>query len=410
VTNNASDKPNTIGAGAAAGAASAAKPEKAAEGEEAKRAGSDEVPDKKKSRSTSRGIFNRLQGKKEELETKKEEKKAEKEEAKEEKKAEKEEAKEGDKTEEAAAAAAAGPSTGEWLASGQRGTQALTPDTAEAAAAAPVEEKAAEPAAETAAAEPAKAEEAKPSKRGSIFGRFGSGFSGLRSPAKEKDQKESELKPDVPPKDPVVADAAPQIPEPTTETTVEAGAPATEAAAEPKTEATPAEAAKEETASPKEKQGFLSFIKKDRNRSVSPSANMKEAPKKEEAKKEEPAAEAAAEPAAVPVEADKPAEPTTDGAADKAAAEPAKTENKRQSVLQGLGRRASKAFKGFQSPRKENDAPAAAAAAEPAAEEAQPTVNGETKPSEPQSQIGDVVGDAVTVSQPQTTPAVAASA
>lgn len=86
------DKPHTIrttassaaaGAGAAAGAATA---KKSTDGDKAEtpRAGSDvdDSQKKQKSRSTSRGMLDRLKGKKEELETKKEEKKTDKEETK----------------------------------------------------------------------------------------------------------------------------------------------------------------------------------------------------------------------------------------------------------------------------------------------------------------------------------------
>ena len=98
------DKPNTM-AGGAAGVAAAARsrsqPKKSVDADkldDAKRTGSsedDELAKKhQKSRSTSRGgMLDRLKGKKNEMDAKREEKKAEKEEAKEEKKEEKEEKK-----------------------------------------------------------------------------------------------------------------------------------------------------------------------------------------------------------------------------------------------------------------------------------------------------------------------------
>lgn len=255
-----------------------------------------------------------------------------------------------------------------------------------------------------------------------------SGF--IKSPGKEKDQKDAELKPEVPPKDTAVSETAPQIPEPTTDVTEAAAVPAaesTEAAAETK----PAEPAKEQTeaTSPKDHKGFLSGFLNKRNRSVSPSANMKEAPKKEEVKKEEqkPEEEAApvtddtaepsteaAKPNEVPVAetSDKPSEPK----ADEKKAE----DHRRTSVFSGIGRRASKAFKNFQSPTKKEDvAPATTAKKEETGEskpaEDKPVVNGEAAKapeSEPTQNptIGDVVPDAVNVGQPQTTPVVTASA
>ena len=254
---------------------------------------------------------------------------------------------------------------------------------------------------------------AKPSKRGSIFGKMG--FGSLKSPQKEKDEKDAELKPEVPPKDEPVSDEPPQIPatqvEPAEETKTE------ELKTEEDKPATP-EDKKEATTPGKEKKNFLSglsFMKRDR--SVSPSANMKEAP----AKTEETAA------AEVPKEA----EPVEEGKADEAIAETTAVEplkpatgeetggkaEKRQSVLGSLGRRASKAFKGMQQPKKENTAPATeakkdeTAVAEPAKEE--PSTNGEVKKEESAAPaaIGDVVPEAINVGKPENqAPAVAASA
>ncbi|KAH9827121.1 mediator of DNA damage checkpoint protein 1-like, partial [Teratosphaeria destructans] len=420
-------KPNTVAAGAA-GLAGAAAGKKSVE--EPKRANSDDVvPEKqKKSRSTSRGILGRFQNKKEEAEAKKEakeeakeEKKAEKEEAKEEKKIEKEEKKaekEAEKAESHADKAGEAAATAAVVGGSTLDAQG----TAERAVGAPVSGETTDEGIPT-----TKAEETKPAKRGSIFGRLGSNFSGLRSPNKEKDAKEVELKPEVPAKDNAVSETAPQIPEPTTETATETPVIAGDVA-EPKSESKTAEAAKEQldaVTPSKENKSFLSgFTNKLRNRSVSPSANMKEAPKKEEATTAavaEPEA-AKADPVAATTEADKPLEPVaaSDPAGEKAAEPAAATPNKRESVFQGLGRRASKAFKSFSVPqKKENEVPATttteakkeeakeAEVAAPAAEESKPVVNGESKPAET---IGDVVPEAVSTGHPQSTPTVTASA
>ncbi|KAF2771641.1 hypothetical protein EJ03DRAFT_334593 [Teratosphaeria nubilosa] len=413
-------KPNTVAAGAAAGKKSV---------EEPKRADSDDVAQEKqkKSRSTSRGILGRFQNKKEEAEAKKEakeeakeEKKAEKEEAKEEKKIEKEEKKAEKEAEKAEKHA---DKAGEAASAAVVGGSALDAQgTAERAVGAPVSGETAVEGIPT-----TKAEETKPAKRGSIFGRLGSNFSGLRSPNKEKDAKEAELKPEVPAKDTAVSETAPQIPEPTTETATETPGIAGDVT-EPKSEGKPAEAAKEQldAVSPsKENKSFLSgFTNKLRNRSVSPSANMKEASKKEEATTaavSEPQA-VKADPVAATTEADKPVEPVaaSEPAAEKAVEPAAATPNKRESVFQGLGRRASKAFKSFSVPqKKENEVPATttteskkeeakeAEVAAPASEESKPVVNGESKPAET---IGDVVPEAVSTGHPQSTPTVTASA
>ncbi|CAK3953816.1 Hypothetical predicted protein [Lecanosticta acicola] len=387
-------KPSTV-AGAALRSQSKPKKSTDAADKTVERTGSvedEDVEKKQKSRSTSRGMLNRLKGKKEEVAEKKEEKKEEKEAEKEEKKAE-ETGPVSDSTEAAPVLA---------------GAAALeTPAAAEAAAA--------EPAVETPAVEE-KAEKSKPAKRGSIFGRVSSGWSGLKSPAKEKEAKDAELKAE--PKDAAVSENPPVLPETATaEPALET--PAVPAVEEP-TEAKP-EAPKDETATPtKEKSNFLSglgFMK--RNRSVSPSTPMKQEPAKKETdetpaeavKTEEPAIEGAA----VETEADKPVEK---------AEEPAKAEtpNKRQSVLGSLGRRASKALNRMQAPKKSE--PTAAASTEAKKEETTegakaaeetPVVNGETKQTEEEAQksIGDVVPDAVNVGQPQaqqSAPTVTASA
>jgi hypothetical protein len=105
-------------------AAARSKSQAKSTNDEPKRGGSDaeEAADKKKSRSTSRGVFDKLKGKKDEVEAKREEKKEEKQEAKEEKKIEKEEAKAEKEGEAAPAAAVAGgaaaldaPSVGKFI-------------------------------------------------------------------------------------------------------------------------------------------------------------------------------------------------------------------------------------------------------------------------------------------------------
>ncbi|KAI7562827.1 hypothetical protein KC343_g21899, partial [Hortaea werneckii] len=280
---------------------------------------------------------------------------------------------------------------------------------------------------------------AKQNKRSSIFGRMSSGFSGFKSPSKEKSEKEVELKPEVPAKDNAVSESAPQIPEPATETTE---TPAANAEAE-KADNKPAEAAEKKPEETTQQKGFLSglpFMNK-RNRSVSPSANATETPAKEESAPVEPTTVAAPDETIKPAAAETPA---TDSNAEKADEKPAEkveepkalaesTPNKRSSMFGNIGRRASKAFKGMQSPtKKENAAPAAAEAkkeestAEGAAtksDEDKPAVNGESKATEPSTEqkpsetIGDVVPGAVNVGetehqqpQQQAPPAVAASA
>lgn len=237
----------------------------------------------------------------------------------------------------------------------------------------------------------------------------------MKSPTKEKEQKDAELKPEVPPKDEPVSAMPPQIPDTTPDTALPA-AEEMRAEAEAKPEA--AEEKKDAITPGKEKPNFLSnlsFMGK-RNRSVSPATNMKEAPVKSEAAADD-----------VPKEPEQVEEGKTDEAvAETTAAEPLKpTEEpakndkseKRQSVLGSLGRRASKAFKGIQSPRKENTAPSTDAKKEEttvaAPVEDKPTTNGETKAAgfEQQNSIGDVVPAAVTAGNPEHQPAaVAASA
>ena len=243
------------------------------------------------------------------------------------------------------------------------------------------------------------------------------GWSGMKSPQKEKDEKDAELKPEVPPKDEPVSDAPPQIPATSGETVD----PTIEVPQLEEDKPTTSEEKKEVATPGKEKKNFLSslsFMKRDR--SVSPSTPMKEAPAKTE---ETSPVEAPTESA--PVEENKQddalVEPTS---ADlmKSTQETPKTEEtpkseKRQSVLGSLGRRASKAFKGMQAPKKENIAPATEAKKEespvvaPATEE--PITNGEVHKEEhiQPAVIGDVVPEAINVGKPEHQPAtVAASA
>jgi len=230
----------------------------------------------------------------------------------------------------------------------------------------------------------------KVSKRGSIFGKIPGSWNSLKSPTKEKAEKDAELKPEVPPKDTTISDVPPQLPDTTTTEPITGGAPVIEAA-KPETEAaseTPIAAADVSTPN-KEKKNFLSGFRNSsfmsaRNRSVSPAAVTKEPATKTEApavpaKEEEmPVAAAASE----PIKAEEPATATTEAAAaptvpgesaaDKTAEEKltepksdatatSPTNNKRSSVLgnfSSLGRRASKALNNMKSPKKENVAPA----------------------------------------------------
>ena len=290
----------------------------------------------------------------------------------------------------------------------------------------------------------------------------------MKSPAKEKDLKDAELKPQVPPKDAGVSETAPQIPEPTSTATAEPVAEPIAAdtpvdAAEPTmTQGKPAESAKEvlDPLSPKseKKAGFLSGLPfmKTRDRSVSPSAAVKDTPAKVEdapavppkesetlaseplAAESTPAAAetalteptpAAQEPIAPVHDTPAAVDPVPETPASKIdeakpvgttdATSPTSNANKRQSVLGNLGRRASKAFKGMQTPKKENAAPTTTATepkidepkvSEPVAEK--PVTNGESKIAEPEqpNSIGDVSSDAIHVGQAQSTPTVAASA
>lgn len=377
------DKPNVMaGNAAAAGGAASNKrsqsvPKKSTDvdnAEGAKRTGSsssssgEETKDKKnKSRSTSRGMLGRLKGKKDEVETKREAKKEEKSETKEEKEEEKADAKEGEKTGDTA------PMAG--------GAALDAPSTAERAMGAPVDEKDTETPAAPATATPTTvipttadtttAERPKANKRSSIFGKFGQSWGNMKSPVKEKEQKDAELKPTVPPKD-GVSETAPQIPEPNTTAT-------SEPAIETPTVVKPTETAISGEAKPevvkdttagtpgKERSGFLSGFMNKRSRSVSPSTGMKEAPKPAE----QTAKPAESTPFATPAEESAPAdtttatepattstEPATEKTTEKAIEEPKKEEKRSSGFLGNISRRASKAFKGSpianNTPKKEN--------------------------------------------------------
>ena len=344
-------------------------------------------------------MLNRLKGKKEEHDVKKEEKKDEKEAVKEEKAVEKDLSKTDETTPVVAAAPVAATTETPAAESSAVGKHAILSadgsiytnnrpaEPVAATTAAPTEEKPIEAlpvAADTTATPEEKA--AKPSKRGSIFGRIPSAWGSLKSPSKEKGEKEAELKPEVPAKDAAVSESAPQLPETATTEPIETPvvAPATEATkpeiTEPATEATkPTEATPS-----KEKKNFLSglpFLNK-RDRSVSPSAATKEQPKTETAAPVVPAKDVPAKDEVVAAEPVKAEEPATEAAP---AAAPAATEsaivdepktaeatspngNKRQSMLGNLGRRASKALNRIQ-PKKENATPVAADSKAPVTEE-----------------------------------------
>jgi hypothetical protein len=402
------DAPNVIGA---AGVAKTSLPKKSTEVDSAepKRTsssdGEDEELKKKsntKSRSTSRGMLNRLKGKKEEHDIKKDEKEA----VKEEKAVEKELS----KTDEATPVVAAAPLAAteapvaegkhEFLSFSRRSnTDKIPAEPLAATTAAPVEEKPIE--ALPVAAETTSEEKAKPFKRGSIFGRIPSAWGSLKSPSKEKGEKDAELKPEVPAKDAAVSDAAPQLPETATTEPMETPvvAPVTEAAKPEITETAPEATKTTDTVSTpnKEKKNFLSglsFMNK-RDRSASPSAVAKDQPLKTETSTTAPVVPAKDEVAPTePVKAEEPiteVAPTTVPATTEAAEEPKTTDatsptgNKRQSMLGNLGRRASKAINRIQ-PKKENRAPVADNKT-PAAENATTPVVSEKKADEPTAPV-----------------------
>ncbi|KAK3725145.1 hypothetical protein LTR37_000656 [Vermiconidia calcicola] len=398
------NKPN-VAAASNAGAAkrSQSQPKKSMDvnrTDDSQRKNSADLGEEKKARSTSRGgVLGRLKNKKDETEMKREEKK----EDQEEKKVEPTPVEES-RTEETAAAGTTGAAIGAGWVPASSVDDTKDEEKKNETVALPVETK--------------PEDKSKPAKRGSIFGKMPGGW--MKSPTKEKDQKDAELRPEVPPKDNVVSENPPQLPVTATQPPMDQPT-TTEGNVKPETT---------ETTTPgKERPGFLSglsFMNK-RNRSVSPSANTNgETPAKTE---EVTAAEVPK--GAEPIEASKTDVPV----ADTIAAEPLKTEepraaepttdepkadstpNKRQSMLGSLGRRASKAFKGMQTPKKENTVPATETkktdtpAAAPA--EDKPVTNGESKPVETEQtqQIGDVVPDAITAGRPEHQPAaVSASA
>ncbi|KAK4888564.1 hypothetical protein LTR27_012572 [Elasticomyces elasticus] len=458
------NKPNlSHGAGVAAGGAAAAVRSKshAKSTDEPRRAGSDpeDGTTKHKSRSASRGMLGKLTGKKDEVEAKREVKKEEKHEEKEEKKIEKEEAKiekEAEKHGETAPVVGSVPVVG--------GSTFDAPSTAERVLGAPVEEPVAESATPVNGATPMiTGDKPKASKRGSIFGRVQSGLGSMMSPTKEKNLKDAELKPQVPPKDAGVSEVAPQIPEPVHEPIIDPVVadhkPLETAEPTVLTNGKSAEAAKETldplTPKTEKKGGFLSGLLAKRERSVSPSANMKDAPLKHEetpavpskqndlataegmvggAAIGEPTISHAIDEPVAPVhdtpaaglDAEKPIvkseEPIVPATATDATSP---TANKRQSVLGNfgnLGRRASKAFGGMKTPKKESSNPLAAT--EPKTEQSKdivpdvlekPIVNGESKHTAAASEQPETVGEASpdtihNIGQAQTTPTVAASA
>lgn len=418
------DAPNVVG-----GAAVLPKKSTEVDSAEPKRIGSSDGEDEElkkknntKSRSTSRGMLNRLKGKKEEHDVKKEEKKDEKEAVKEEKAVEKELS----KTDETTPVVAAAPiaSTTEtpaaetsaigkhaiWWINQGRNTDEYPAEPVPATTVAPVEEKPIE--ALPIAAEPTITEEktSKPAKRGSIFGRIPSAWGSLKSPSKEKGEKEAELKPEVPAKDATVSEAAPQLPETATTEPIETPvvAPVAEATKPEITEPTP-EATKttDNVLTPnKEKKNFLSglsFMNK-RDRSVSPSAAAKEQPTKTETpgvapvvpakdeviatepvKVEEPVTEVT--PAAVPATTETAEKPIDKVEEPKAVDATSPNGNKRQSMLGNLGRRASKALNRIQ-PKKENTTPVADNKT-PVAEDSTTPVVGEKKVDEPTPVVSD---------------------
>lgn len=241
----------------------------------------------------------------------------------------------------------------------------------------------------------------------------------MKSPTKEKDLKEVELKQETPATDAgVVSENPPVLPETgSTEPAVETALPVVaEPAVEAKTE-TPAEAPVDTPA--KEKNNFLASLIK-RGRSVSPSTSKKPATKEEVpavpvvpatettepvVKSEEPATVAEPVVADTTESAEKVEEPKTETSA-----------NKRQSMLGSLGRRASQALNRMQAPKKQSPAVATTEPTNEEVAEVKPAeettaVTSQTKETEAQPTIGDVVPEAVSAGKPQQpTPAVAASA
>jgi hypothetical protein len=369
---------------------SQSQPKKSTEGEAAaERTGSSEgeTDKKQKSRSTSRGILSRLQGKKEEHAEKKEEEKVVEETAK----------PETETAEPVLASTEAAP----VLAGGAAAEVPVVAETCETSSETPV------------------VAETKANKRNSIFGRVSSTWGSMKSPAKEKDLKEVELKPETPAAEAgAVSENPPVLPE---TGSAEPATTAVPVVAEPAVEAKPEATTDAPVDTPtKEKNNFLSSLIK-RGRSVSPSTTKKTANKEEVPAVPAVPATETAEPVVKAEEPTPVAEPiVADTTEPTEKVEEPKTEtnaNKRQSMLGSLGRRASKALNRMQAPKKET--PAAATTTETPAEEvveAKPveettTATSENKATEVQPTIGDVVPEAVSAGQPQhTTPAVSASA
>lgn len=411
----------------------------------------DAAAKKRKSRSVSRNkrtsIFGKLLEKKDEHEIKKDIKKEDKAEAKEEKKEEKEEAKE----EKVAAAATEGETAAVVapLDAEAIGEITFTPffcrtltnlsGIASRVHDAPVET--AEPTIATEATSAPlveKTDKPRPTKRNSLFGSF---FEKVRSPATEK--KESEVGPIVPPKDTIVSAEAPQIPGPTTETTIESPATAEPVVEAPATTVPETEAAKIETPAAsstltprKEKESFFGGMM-NKVRAKSP-ANLNRSakteppavpPKTEESvvasTTEEPvvAATTAEEPAAVePVAATTTEEPIVD-------ATNRPKENRRRSFFgglstkaEGLFRKPSQAQHSKEVKKEENVTPSTLekseeqAATEPTATEEvateAPATETAARETEQPHSIGDVPAEAITVGQAHSSsnPTVSAAA
>lgn len=406
-SNLLTDKPAVPAVGALS-KRSQSQPKKSTDGEAtAERTGSSEgeADKKQKSRSTSRGILSRLQGKKEEHAEKKEEEKV----AEETTKPETETAEPVLASTEAAPVLAGGaaaevPVVGrspEHLLRTSSNTNIPLAETREPTSETPV------------------VAETKANKRNSIFGRVSSTWGSMKSPAKEKDLKEVELKPETPATEAgVVSENPPVLPE---TGSTEPATTAVPVVAEPAVEAKSETTADTPVDTPtKEKNNFLASLIK-RGRSVSPNTTKKTANKEEVPAVPAVPATETAEPVVKAEEPTTVAEPVVADTTEPAEkVEEPKTEtnaNKRQSMLGSLGRRASKALNRMQAPKKETPAVATTEATTEEAVEAKPVeettaVTGESKATDAQpATIGDVVPEAVSAGQPQhTTPAVSASA
>lgn len=245
----------------------------------------------------------------------------------------------------------------------------------------------------------------------------------MKSPAKEKDLKEVELKPETPATDAgVVSENPPVLPE--TGSTEPAAVTALPVVAEPAVETKPEATTEAPAETPsKEKNNFLASLIK-RGRSVSPNTTKKTANKEEVPTVPAVPATETAEPVVKAEEPTPVAEPVVvaDTTEPTEKVEETKTEtnaDKRQSMLGSLGRRASKALNRMQAPKKETTPAVATTGATTEEEvveakpvEETPVVATESKATDAQpTTIGDVVPEAVSTGQPQhTTPAVSASA